>query len=290
MATAAKDQSDPATRDSNENDRRSQVMVGDLPSTFLRVPTNEEIQDQMAKDSELAQRIAQEEMSSYRQTQAQQQSQAMYANRLIISIVEAKLNKNYGMTRMDPFCSIRVNHTVYETETCQNGAKNPTWTRPIPVLLNEPVDSVYIEIYDEGTISGNTKIAWTKIKLPESVKNGQVLDDWWPLSGGLGDEKEGTVHVIFSQKKQVVHNNVFQIPGTQHSVQVPGAMAPGVAVAPTPHQQVDPAPPPAPIYTDEDIKQIKDLFPSTDEEVIKTVMEASRGNKNAAIDMLLNMQ
>ena len=62
---------------------------------------------------------------------------------------QAKLNKNYGMTRMDPFCSVRINHTVYETETCSNGAKNPTWGRPIAVMISEPVETVYIEVFDE---------------------------------------------------------------------------------------------------------------------------------------------
>ena len=46
----------------------------------------------------------------------------------------------------------------------------------------------------------NKKVAWTKIKIPDSVKNGDTLDDWWPLSGELGNEKEGTIHIIFSKK------------------------------------------------------------------------------------------
>lgn len=292
MATTAKDQ--PSESVTSSNERRNQVMVGDLPSTFLRVPTTEEIEDQLTKDGELARQIAQEEMTNYQQQQ--HSSRIVYTNRLYISIVEAKLNKNYGMTRMDPFCCIRVNHTVYETETCHNGAKNPTWTRPISVMVgNEPVEAVYLEIYDEGTISGNTKVAWTKILLPQQMKVNEAVDDWWPLSGGLGEDKEGTVHVIFTLKHFQQQIPIYNPAGAGV---VPPARFQAVPTPPIPGnqqittQQPDTATqlPQAPLYTQEDIQQLKDLFPSNEEEVIKTVLEASRGNKNSAIDILLNMQ
>ena len=63
--------------------------------------------------------------------------------------LQARLNKNYGITKMDPFCCVRVNHQVYETETCENGSKNPTWTRPLVVAITEPIDHIYLEIFDE---------------------------------------------------------------------------------------------------------------------------------------------
>lgn len=55
-------------------------------------------------------------------------------------------------------------------------------------------------IHFQGKMLANKKVAWTKIKIPDSVKNGDTLDDWWPLSGELGNEKEGTIHIIFSKK------------------------------------------------------------------------------------------
>ncbi|KAH9525127.1 hypothetical protein Btru_000371 [Bulinus truncatus] len=279
--------------------RRNQVMVGELPSDFLRTgpALTQEQEDE---------RIA-------RILQAQQQAGHVvsnFAGRLSISVVQAKLNKNYGITKMDPYCRVRIGHTVFETPTAYNGAKNPRWNKTVTTYLPVGVDSMYIEVFDERSFTMDDRIAWAHIRIPETVLSGETSDDWYPLSGRLGDDKEGTINLVLSLTQTPVESNVLSysyttpvpmmmpvyyptpapvmvpVPG-QMPVYPPQPLGPGYQPQPLgPGYQPQPL---GPVFSEEDFKQVKDVFPNMEDEVIKSVLEANRGNKDATINSLLAM-
>ena len=43
------------------------------------------------------------------------------------------------------------------------------------------------------------------------------------------------------------------------------------------------------MFSEEDVKQVKDMFPNIEEDVIKSVLESNRGNKDKSIEDLLGM-
>lgn len=54
-------------------------------------------------------------------------------------------------------------------------------------------------------------------------------------------------------------------------------------------QMIQQPPPPAQPLTDEDVANLMEMFPSVDKDVIKSIGEANRGNKEATINSLLQL-
>lgn len=256
--------------------RWKKAMIGPLPDDFLRLTTM----------SDVIQNIdAQTSMALYRQT-LPQVAAPNHVGRLSITCAQAKLNRNYGITRMDPYVRLRLGHYVYETQTDPNGDKNPRWNRIIQSQLPVGVNSLYVEIYDECSFKMDELIAWCEIKIPERVFAGETHEEWYPLSGKQGEGLEGAIDIVLSFSNQPYMYPTMQAPAQMIMVP-PGRPMPIFVTPQQPVVQQAPAPPP--VLSETDLKQIREMFPNIDAEVIKTLYEVHRGNKDSTINSLLQM-
>ncbi|XP_068711265.1 toll-interacting protein B-like [Montipora foliosa] len=274
---------------------RANVMTGDLPEDFLRISPG------MNQASPVGQMIPGQPVAYFQPTAFMQPYQQAASGRLSITVQQAKLAKNYGVTRMDPYCRIRVGNHVFESPTAYNGSKNPRWNKLMSIPVQEGVSEIYVEIFDERAFSMDERIAWGLIQIKEEVLQGETVDDWYSLSGKQGDDKEGMINLVLAYRKvpappppaTVVYPKMPVmmvpqpvVPGTQ--IIYPGGYGPYQPV-PTGQQQPPPQQQMRPNQRQQDVAGLKDMFPNMEESVIRSVLEASGGDVNAATTHLLSM-
>ncbi|KAL1459726.1 hypothetical protein WDU94_011681 [Cyamophila willieti] len=285
-------------------ERRKRVFLGPLPSDFLRPNDasypNHNSNHQTDLDQQTALALQNELSGAYGSSLIQNP-----VGRLNITVVQAKLVKNYGIvTKMDPYVRLRVGHCVYETHTDPSGGKTPRWNKEVFCLLPQGVNSIYLEIYDECSFTMDELIAWAKISIPDSVMKGETHEDWFPLSGKQGEDKEGMINLVLSYSNTPMPMTPYMMPPVAPVMMLPrtgGSMlGPGLAQSYAPAQVYVQQPPinpnlPAqqpltpPVLSEIDLKQIQEMFPNMDGDVVKSVFEVNRGSKDATVNSLLQM-
>ncbi|KAG6461470.1 toll-interacting protein [Manduca sexta] len=269
--------------DRNE-ERRRRVLLGPLPAGFLRADGTT---DNVDADYQAALALQQQLCGG-----SVPAAGPPLTARLSITIAQAKLVKNYGLTRMDPYVRLRVGHCIYETHTDPSGGKTPRWNKVIHCLLPPGVNSIYLEIFDECSFTMDELIAWAHINIPQAVLNGETHEDWYPLNGKQGDGLEGMINLVLSYSVGPAAVATFPPVLVVPSTGMGYAAMPMYAAPHMPPQQPQmqqPPQPQQPPITAEQLQQIEEMFPSIDKEVIKSVLEANRGNKDATINSLLQM-
>jgi len=292
-------------------ERRQKAIIGPLPESFLRIPgAEEEPMTAEERDHEMAAALQKQLAMENPQVMPGMPGVPVQANvigRLTITVVEAKLTKNYGVTRMDPYARVRLGHNVYETPTCPNGAREPKWNKTINCFLIAGAKNIDLEIYDECTFSPDSLVAHTTVPIPNSVlQSQQMVDDWWPLSGQEGLEKEGMIHLILSMQPIPPGSALYNPQMPQMGV-VPNASGgkpmayTGLPLNTTQHRQVMPGPgfppqhqmeqrPPEPVeMSAEDLEEFSKMFPAIEKSIIQAVFIESGGDKEATVNSLLQM-
>lgn len=184
--------------------------------------------------------------------------------RLTVTVAEARLARNYGMSRMDPYCRLRIGHSVYETPTAANGAREPKWNKTFHVYLLKGTKTIDVEIYDECTFTNDVMVAHSTLPIPDDVFKHVVVDEWFPLSGQEGHEKEGVLHLILSlQPIRQTHGQPMVTPA---------------------QGQAQPK-----IPTEEQLTDLNKMFPNLDKDIIKTVFMEKGGHQEEIVNVLLQM-
>lgn len=82
--------------------------------------------------------------------------------------------------------------------------------------MPQGITTITIEIFDERSFTEDEMIAWTQITIPPQVLSGETFEDWYPLTGKLGEGVEGTIHLVMSYSVSKVFSftnlNLQQMP------------------------------------------------------------------------------
>ena len=53
-------------------------------------------------------------------------------------------------------------------------------------------------MYLQRSFTVDDRVAWAYVTIPHAALNGETVDEWFPLSGKQGDEKEGMLNLVMT--------------------------------------------------------------------------------------------
>ncbi|KAI3389210.1 hypothetical protein SNEBB_001245 [Seison nebaliae] len=168
--------------------RHKVKLMSDLSKNFLSLE-KEQLREQELNDAELARMMSIEENHQL----VTNEMEVRDVERQTIRIIEAKLNKSYSFTRMDPFFELEYGGKTYRSPTAYNEDKSPKWDKYL--ILPSHVKEIVVTIFEERKLFEPKQIAFSIIPIPIDGNGAS----WYPLSGQMGTEKEGSIHIKFEK-------------------------------------------------------------------------------------------
>lgn len=147
---------------------------------------------------------------------------------LTVFLDQARLAKNYGIGRMDPYVRLSVGQDRQCSQVCVNGAKTPFWNSSVSINLPDIADfSLKVEVLSQGTFSDRL-VGWTEIPILEAYQ-GRRIEAWHHLTGKQGKDKEGVINLAVSfQRTEFLYQPVPGIPNGYSLHPVPPGQRGGV--------------------------------------------------------------
>eukprot|EP00056_Hartaetosiga_gracilis_P008900 m.127687 g.127687 ORF g.127687 m.127687 type:complete len:256 (-) comp13014_c5_seq4:2659-3426(-) len=235
-----------------------------------------------------------------------------------VHVFKARLVKNYGLMKMDPYVRLFLGPNSGQTPISEKGGKEPRWNSRLDLPFPRESKMLEVEVYDSRTL-GDKKIAWMDLDVSTPNYLSQPEEKWYHLSGAHGD-KEGiillSIHVLTVALPQmpIVPPLVrclcfvfvlfccilfFILCVTDFFFKLMQGLLPYQPMMfPPPMQQMQPPqmrqqqqqPPPQPQLNPQHVQQLKEMFPDLDNGVIETVLLSSGNDFNKALTSLLEMQ
>ncbi|CAF0780804.1 unnamed protein product [Rotaria sordida] len=244
---------------------RSRVMLGDLPSDFLRI--------QLVESQVYGPSIFQQELDE----------NSNFLGYLTVTIAEAKLIKNsgpLGLLRMDPYVRFQIGPISHETPTASGGGKNPQWNVSYRIALFKGMDKIHIELFDQRSFTEDSFIGECVIEIKHEVIDGRTHQHWYPLMGHEtnANENQGDILVIMSLTPMISD----QPPTIENSSLVNSST--GSSSTSSQSNSIIES---TPIYSSDDIRTIEEMFPAIDRQTIIDLMDKHGGNKDLVVNHLL---
>ncbi|CAG9329376.1 unnamed protein product [Blepharisma stoltei] len=105
----------------------------------------------------------------------------------------AKLERDLGLTSMDPYCVIRIGNQEKISHVSEKGGMTPRWDERFEFNPEAQEENILISLWDKRTLTGDQEIGSANVPLSKVFRD-KIFDEWVEIF--YKDEKAGAVWLI----------------------------------------------------------------------------------------------